>query len=236
MLPALVTAKRPEPRLDTLRAAVHDLRNLFAVVSSAKSLLDRPLDERTKAIVADALCRVASDGKVLTDELLSGGLEDHQGSTNASHELRDLASILETFEGPGLKIELSIDQEASWILMPASELRAVVLELVTNASKAGAHAIRIRAARRGGRYWLIVADDGRGFDNSREWTDSSSLTGLHGTGLRRLASAVALAGGKVRIKSRRLHGTAIALILPLESSPWPSCSLSPRPLGSGSTP
>jgi hypothetical protein len=54
MLPALATAKPPERKLDTLRAAVHDLRNLFAVVSSAKSLLDRPLIERTKAILVDA--------------------------------------------------------------------------------------------------------------------------------------------------------------------------------------
>lgn len=54
MLPALATAKPPERKLDTLRAVVHDLRNLFAVVSSAKSLLDRPLIERTKAILVDA--------------------------------------------------------------------------------------------------------------------------------------------------------------------------------------
>ena len=207
---------RPEPRHDkpdAVRACVHDLRNLFAVVASAKSLLDRPLDERTKAMIVDALCRVAADGKVLTNGLLAGGVEDRGCGTDASDELQGLAPILQALENPTLKIALSIDDQPSWLLMPPWEFRAVVLELVTNAARAGSRTIRIRAARRDCRFWLMVADDGSGFSDSGP--AEPLLAGLHGTGLRRLASAVGSAYGKVMIRSAQGRGTVVALTLPI---------------------
>ena len=224
---------RPEPRQDkpdALRACVHDLRNLFAVVASAKSLLDRPLDERTKAIVVDALYRVAADGKVLTDGLLAGGVEDRGCGTDALDELQGLAPILQALEGPGLKIELSIDDQPSWLLMPPSEFRAVVLELVTNAARAGSRTIKIRAARRGCRFRLIVADDGSGFSGSGGPAEPL-LAGLHGTGLRRLASAVGSAYGKVRIRSAQGRGSVVALTLPIVRL-LPTARLTQVPAGS----
>ena len=200
---------------DSLRACVHDLRNLFAVVASAKSLLERPVDGRRQAIILDALHRVAIDGKMLTDGLLTGGFKDRMCGTDAPAELHELVPIIQALEGRALKIDLSIDDEPTWVLMPPSEFRAVVLELVTNAAKAGARTVRIRAKRGGCHFWLTVGDDGSGFAEPTPRAEASSLAGLHGTGMHRLSSAVRSARGKVRIRSQRGRGSAVAVILPI---------------------
>ena len=199
---------------DPLRACVHDLRNLFAVVASAKSLLERPLDEQKTRVVLDALGRVAIEGKIVTDALL-GGSEDRMCGSQASTELQTLIPIIRTIEHAGLQIDISIADEASWILLSPAEYRAVVLELVTNAGRAGASRIQVRAARRGFRYWLIVADDGAGFGTHLQSLSSSQPAGLHGTGMRRLIAAVRSAHGRVRIRSKAGRGSVVALTLPI---------------------
>jgi signal transduction histidine kinase len=228
MQPVLSSMKPSPDKPDALRACVHDLRNLFAVVASAKALLDRPFNERTQAIILDALHRVAADGKVLTDGLLAGGLEDRACGADAPAELHGLASILEALEGGALKIELSIGEDTVWVLMPASEFRAVVLELVTNAARAGARTIRIRAKRSGSRFWLMIGDDGSGFSDAAWTAEASSLPGLHGTGMHRLASAVGSARGKLRIRSQAGRGSAVAVILPVIGLLPPTRSIEPR--------
>lgn len=200
----------PQP---ALRACAHDLRNLFAVVACAKSLLERPLDEQRRRIVMDGLARVAIEGKIVTDALLNGDSEDRSCGTEASSELQSLTTVIETLERPGLRIDVTVEDQASWILMPPSEFRAIVLELVTNAVAAGAGRINIRAGRKGCRFWLAVGDDGSGFVPEAQPTGGPA--GLHGTGLRRLASAVASARGKVRIRSKPGSGSVIAMILPI---------------------
>src|SRR5690606_35608886 len=105
--------------------------------------------------------------------------------------------------------------EPTWVLMPPPEFRAVVLELVTNAAKAGARTVRVRAKRGGCRFWLTVGDDGSGFAEPADHPKASSLAGLNGTGMHRLSSAVRSARGKVRIRSQRGRGSAVAVILPI---------------------
>ncbi|HEU4652203.1 MAG TPA: ATP-binding protein [Croceibacterium sp.] len=200
---------------DPLRARVHDLRNLFTVVASARWLLERPLDESKKRMVVEGLARVAAEGKVLADNLLGGELPDRTCGCDATAELLGLAAMLRTLERPGLAIDLSVGGEPAWILMPPADCHAVVLELVTNAIAAGASRIRIEAARRGCRLWLTVADDGSGFALSDHWPPPDQPWSVHGTGLRRLASAVGLARGKVRIRSRIGSGSTFAILLPI---------------------
>lgn len=199
---------------DSLRACVHDLRNLFAVVASAKSLLERDLDEENRRMVLDALGRVAVEGKIVTDALLAGDRQERAIASDAAAELRNLAPVIGALEHPGRRIELSIDDRSSWILIPPAEFRAIVLELVTNAAAAGARWIRLRAAVRNGRCWIIVADDGSGFDE-RPGAPAQADPGLHGTGLRRLIAAVASAHGTVKIRSKRGRGSIVALIVPV---------------------
>jgi signal transduction histidine kinase len=203
------------PATEPLRAHVHDLRNLFMVVASARSLLERPLDEPRKRVVIDGLARVATEGKALVDALLSGELDNRECGCDAAAELLGLAAMVQTLERPGLTIEMSIEPEATWILMPPADLHAIALELLANAVAAGAGDIRMRMGRRGRRLWLTVADDGSGFSPSARTRQRTRPAGLHGTGLRRLDSAVELAHGKVRIRSRIGRGTVVAIALPI---------------------
>lgn len=201
----------PEPA----RACVHDLRNLFAVVASAKFLLERPIDEQKKALLVDALGRVAVEGRTITDALLSRVSRAARRSVStidAASEMRGLSPLLGVLERPGTKIDLPRSDESSWVLMTSPDFTAVVVELVTNATRAGASAITIHSAPRGRCYWLVVADNGCGFNASSSNADSK---GLHGTGLRRIASVVSGAGGKIRTRSQPNRGSVVAITLPL---------------------
>ena len=213
---------------DPLRACVHDLRNLFAVVASAKSLLERGLEEEKRRMVLDALGRVAVEGKIVTDALLAGDTQDRAADSDAVAELRNLAPLIGALEHTGRSIELSIDDRSSWILMAPAEFRAIVLELVTNAAAAGARKIRLRAAPRNGYCWIIVADDGAGFSD-RPGVATQAAPGLHGTGMRRLRMAVASAHGVVRIRSKQRRGSIVALILPIPPIPGPGLTRAGSP-------
>ena len=207
---ALLTERRtPDP----LRACVHDLRNLFAVVASAKSLLEREPDEQRARMILDALGRVAVDGKIVTDTLLAGD-EDRSSGCHAAAELKRLGPIVGALERPGLSIGFAVDDDASWVLVPPAELRAVVLELITNAQRAGARRIIVRATRRGRRCWLSVADDGCGF-SPHALREGGRTRGLQGTGMHRLRSAARSASGTVRIRTAPGRGSVVAMILPV---------------------
>lgn len=216
----------PRPPADPLRVYAHDLRNLFAVVAAAKSLLERSPDELRKRTVLDALGRVAVEGKIVTDALLAGYSEGCTSKSDASVELQSIVAIVKTLERPGLGIALSIDESPTLIPMAPAEFHAVVLELVTNAVAADARRITIHGARHGSSYWLLVADDGSGFAEKLLRPALPATEGLHGTGMRRLASAAASAGGKVKIRSRRGRGSVVALILPVVEV---AASASPMP-------
>ena len=204
----LVEQARPGP----VRACVHDLRNLFAVIASAKYLLERPLNEQKMAAVLNALGRVALEGQIITDGLLSRAARRGVPTIDTASEMRGLSPLLAVLEHPGLKIHLSCSDVSSPVCMTAREFSAVVVELVTNAARAGASLITIRSAPRGGSYRLVVADNGCGFDASSSSMDSG---GLHGTGMRRIAAAAARAGGKMDAKNRRTRGGVVTMTLPL---------------------
>lgn len=200
---------------ESLRACVHDLRNLFAIVASAKSLLERPLDDRKKRVILEGLARVAIEGKMVTDALLGGTRGEGAVCSDVMAELRSVGAIVETMAHPRLNIEMEVEDVPLWILMAPAEFRAVVLELATNAVAAGATRMRIRAARRGSRLWIAVADNGSGFAVQSTLAANANARGLHGTGLHRLKAAAASAGGQVRIRSKAGAGSVVAMILPI---------------------
>ena len=214
-LTKLANRRKPDP----LRACVHDLRNLFAVVASAKSLLERPIDPERKTFVLDALGRIAIEGKILTDALLAGDRDDRASATETAGELKGLAPIIAALDRPGRTIDIAIDDQPAWISMPASEFRAIVLELVTNAAAAGARAIRIRGSLHGSRYWLLAGDNGSGFAQMASVPVTGLSGGLHGTGLGRLAAAADSANGALRIRSCGGRGSVVALVVPVSSVP-----------------
>ena len=69
---------------------MHDLPNLFAVGGAAMSPLDRLLDEKKMRIVTDGLARVAVEGKLVTDGLLTRSADDGACGSEPSAELQRL--------------------------------------------------------------------------------------------------------------------------------------------------
>ena len=123
--------------------------------------------------------------------------------------LEDLVERVRHSAGIELGTDLRIDAEH---LDP--ELETVVYRLVqeslTNVAKhasASSAEVRIRSGQ--GRLEVLVADDGRGFDPTREYS------GFGLTGMRERAE---LAGGELRIESKPGAGARVMASLPLASS------------------
>jgi signal transduction histidine kinase len=197
----------------TQRAIVHDLRNLFAVVASAKSLLARHFDERTKDAVLDALDRVATEGGALTTALLSGDDRARPRETDATAAISEIGTIIRTLVGPEVRVDLDLGSGPATVRMARANFQAVVLELAVNAQSAGARRLRLRSGLKGGEFWLVVADDGHGFGLPVQ-QELGHRYGAHGTGLARIAAAVRSAHGTLRIHSTPGRGSVIAVVLP----------------------
>lgn len=197
-----------------MRSCVHDLRNLFAVVAAAKSLLRKPLDEQNRLVLVDALGRVAEEGKDLTTALLAGAQGSSSGAVEAGSELRAMQPMIATLVGSELQISTELDETPVWLSMPHSDFEAIVLELAANSKAAGAQHLRIRGKCCGERFWLLIGDDGAGFPQPA-LRDRARAPGVHGNGLQRIASASRAVCGKLRIRSKKGAGSVIALILPV---------------------
>ena len=96
--------------VSSLRVHVHDLRNLFAVVASAKYLLERPLAEQKHRTVLEALGKVAAEGMVLTNGLLCDGHACQPEVADAPEALRKLEPMLVALAGAERQIRLEIDE------------------------------------------------------------------------------------------------------------------------------
>lgn len=120
--------------------------------------------------------------------------------------LEDLVERVRHSAGVELAPDLRIDAER---LDP--ELETVVYRLVqealTNIAKhAAASRAELRIRGEEGRLDVLVADDGRGFDPTREYS---------GFGLTGMRERVALAGGELRIESKPGAGAKVMASLPL---------------------
>lgn len=120
--------------------------------------------------------------------------------------IEELAERVRRGDGPEVAVELSLDPAA---LGP--ELETVVYRLVQEAlGNAARHAdageVKLRAAHRGDRVELSVADDGAGFDPA---------AGSDGYGIAGMRERAKLAGGELRIESRPGAGTRVVASLPL---------------------
>ena len=119
-----------------------------------------------------------------------------------------LRSYVSALEGLEVAVEDALESE------PASDLGAVVFriaqEAITNARKhARAARVTVTVASEGGGLWLRVADDGDGFDVAIiDDPDPGHI------GLAAMIERAELAGGWLRIDSRRGRGTSVGAWLP----------------------
>ena len=142
----------------------HDVRTPLSVIRGTVELMveraDGRLGERDAEALEDILGEVARLRR-LTEDFLDLSSDRPLAGVDL-----DVASFLDEAARAGRAATgLDIDVEAPAALHVRGDggrLRQVFLNLVTNAARAGAHRVRLRAARDGRRVRLEVADDGPG--------------------------------------------------------------------------
>ena len=210
---------------DPVRDQLHDLRNLFGVVTSGTHLLgDRQPPER-EAIVLQAIDGAATRGAEILSALLAGLGAGEPKICRLPERLAQLAPILTTMAGEGIHLRLDLTARVATSACRPEQLDRVVIELVANARRAvendGRIEIRVRHAL--GRIWIVVADTGTGMrpDQLERLRRAPCATagGANGTGLGQVQAFVSDVGGRLRVRSRLGRGTTIAMILPTIADP-----------------
>lgn len=204
------------------RKSVHDLRNLFAVISAATHLLERNPSPTRSKMLFKALEEATLRGGKLTTDLLAGGEGHGQPQIiDIQGKLAELRSMMEALTGTAsLSVEV-FGLRAMSEVDPA-EFEATILEFVANAAHASAKSIRVRS--RSGRTCvrIMIADNGCGMSagmlaRARSGQDSGRE---HGAGLCRARHFADTCGGRLRIKSRPGLGTVVAFEIPLAKLPF----------------
>lgn len=216
---------RVAPRLPP-RQIVHDLRNLFAIIGAAKSLLERDPSEARRRELLAALGEATRQGAQLTTDLLA----NRDGRSiprvvDLDKRLADLAPMLRVLATARINVAVRAGDDRPLVRIVPAEYDAAILELASNAARAGASAVTIRGRKCDGRVWMLVSDNGCGMsgatlDRARRGHD---LGLAHGTGLSRVQQFMATCHGKTRIRSSHNGGTTIALIFPVAAE-LPACA------------
>ncbi len=199
------------------RKLVHDLRNLFAVIGAAKSLLERNPGPARRAELLKALGEATRQGAQLTTDLLASREAGPQWrEVDLNERLAQLAPMLRVLVTARITLAGHGHGDRLVIRTVPADLDAAVLELVSNASRAGASQVTIRSRKSGGRIWLMVSDNGCGMsqptlDRARRGRD---LGLAHGSGISRVQQFMATCSGHMRIRSRVGYGTTMALLFP----------------------
>lgn len=211
------------PSLPTAdRQLVHDLRNLFGIVTSARNCLgDLPQNDRSRSLL-DAIEQAALRGRALTTELLAKRKRD-SGNLDVGRRLEALEPMLRAITGRTVDLRLDIGAGRCLVGARSDDFDAVLVELVVNACKAlrtrGRVVVRTRCT--GETIRIMVADNGRGMtDLAARAAERGQFgpTGAHGTGLGRIHRFASDADGRLRIRSRRGQGTIVALTVPLAAT------------------
>lgn len=146
----------------------HEVRNPLTVISGTVELMQERgrgrLSVRDVGALQDILGEV-SRLETLTDDFL-----DLSRDRPLAGKDLDVASLLEDAAragraATGIDVELSAGPELH-VHGDEGRLRQVLLNLVSNAARAGARRVRLHAAADGGRVRLDVADDGPGIPES----------------------------------------------------------------------
>ena len=204
------------------RQLVHDLRNLFGIVASARNCLgDLPQDDRSLSLL-DAIEQAALRGSALTTELLAERKRD-SGSLDVGRRLEALEPMLRAITGRTVDLRLDIGAGRCLVGACPDDFDAVLVELVVNACKAlrTRGRVVVRTRRAGETIRIMVADNGRGMsDLAARAAERGQYgpTGAHGTGLGRIHHFAGDADGRLRIRSRPGRGTIVALTLPLAAA------------------
>jgi signal transduction histidine kinase len=201
------------------REAIHDLRNLFSIVASAKHMLDDgPVPDRRSLLLSAIEDAAISGSRLTTDLLTSHGASDAFETLDLNARIAAVEPMIRALAGGDIEINFDLCPHRLPIRLDQLALDGAILELITNARAALKKPGRIivRTRRIGRRAWLTIADNGCGTDVlALERGLATHQPSANGTGLRRVRSFLRKAHGHFRIRSREGSGTIVSMNLPM---------------------
>jgi signal transduction histidine kinase len=204
----------------TLRDTIHDLRNLFGVVASARHMLDDKPSSDRRMLLLDAIEDAALRGDRLTTAMLAQAAPDHGGTpVDLNAHLRGLEPLMRAHGNRQVEIRFEPCVGPLPVKLDIAGLDAAVLELIANACSAlsGTGTILIRTRCRERRAQLVIADNGQGMSTAQldRALNPREKPAANGTGLARIGHFALNAEGSLRIRSRKARGTVACVNLPL---------------------
>jgi len=231
---ALRAAHRMEAVGRLAAGVAHDFNNLLTVVAAnAGDLLQRTPAPEQRAALEDVIA--ASDrGADLVRQLLAFARQQRLEALvfDCNQLVRDDERLLSRLIGEHIRLAFVFGSEPLWISADPTQLRQVLVNLVTNARDAmpggGVLTVTVRALdvtehatlRPGPHVRLSVEDTGRGMDaeTTRQIFDpffSTKVPGQgSGLGLATVQGIVLQSGGAVEVESKRDAGTIFHVTFP----------------------
>ena len=213
----------------------HDFNNLLTTILGNASLLPAESGDET-AQMAGEIVLAAEQAAGLTDQLLtfSGRSRSVPGPVALSDVVRDVEALAHAARRPNVALRFELAAEPSTVVADPSQLRQVVLNLVSNADAAieTSGTVIVRTRTDGDRAILEVEDDGCGMDADvrRRIFDPffTTKTSGRGLGLSALLGIVRSHGGDVETESEPGRGTTMRVVLPRVDA-TPQALHPPRP-------
>ena len=202
------------------RELIHDLRNLFGVVASARHMLDdRPSDDRRKSLLDAIEGAALRGGQLATDLLIESSTAVTTRLVDVSNRLLALVPLVRAMAGARADVSFDLSRLPTIARTSPKLFEAAILELIANASavlRRRGH-IHVRTRRVGNRIHILVADDGPGMspEHVKRALAHDCRTGANGIGLGRVRHFAATTHGALRMRSRIGRGTVVSLNLPM---------------------
>ena len=221
----------------------HDFNNLLSVVRCNLELVAETFDETdTRHELIREVQHAVRSGAALTRQLLTFSKTQvvQPRALDLNSSIEHMASMLRRFGGPGVTLDLELDDTLPLVIADGNQVEQVLLNLFTNAVDAMPDGGRVslrttdrpvdrNAARalgvEAGRFAeLVVTDNGSGMDvHTRTrlfepfFTTKSAGKGS-GLGLSTVYAIVEQAGGHIMVDSEPGVGTTITIRLPAADS------------------
>jgi signal transduction histidine kinase len=194
---------------------IHDLGNLFAVISSGVHLLQDRARTDEDALLLHAIDSAAACGGDIARVALvrtAGGVPPRLDLNSA---IADLQPALAMTLGLATRLTLDLCADPLPVAIDEHEIDSAILELALNASRAlkTSGGVTIRTRRVGARAWLLIADDGHGV--ARALWPRLGRSDHRPHGLPRVERWLRQVHGRLHWRSSAGSGTVVALDLPL---------------------
>ena len=204
----------------SVRKLVHDLRNALTTAQLLSDRLSAHDDEKVRAS-SDVIARSLERAVDLCRQTIDAGRIEEQAPSRTRFMLGDIVEeiVATTVLPSGVGTRIAFDAEDATLLdADFDQIYRALLNLVRNASDAGAVEVRIEGRREDGRALITVTDDGPGLpdfvrDNLAIETAGKS-EGSSGLGLMITAEIAARHGGTLSVQDTGSQGTRFCLDIP----------------------